>query len=271
MERNDLITYMQSLRNLEVLKYHNATQLSACQEKHAALKKESTPAIVCFSLESAAIVGLIVLLVMLALAIASALYANVYEKGSYVQFFLFAWRYMIPILCAVVGIAVAAGCGTFSEIRDEIDYCFWARRKNKELSRKKAQYQQQISACESEISQLHAELNTVNTLLEEAYSFNIIPSQYRSLAYILYIYDYLSTSSQSLESALLHSHIEDGVQRISKQLNTVISQNLQAIQLLKQNLQQNQELFNQLHQLSHDVRLNNYYTKVNGYYLQSHI
>lgn len=75
------------------------------------------------------------------------------------------------------------------------------------------------------IKSAQSEYKTVCSLLDKEYSLNIIPQQFRNLASIIYIYDYMSTSRESLSDTLLHGHIESGVQRILEKLDTIIHQN----------------------------------------------
>ncbi len=51
------------------------------------------------------------------------------------------------------------------------------------------------------------EIKNLNNLLTETYSINIIPRQFRNLAGVYYLYDYMSTSQESLQSALLNYNV----------------------------------------------------------------
>jgi hypothetical protein len=76
----------------------------------------------------------------------------------------------------------------------------------------------------SRCNYLEKEQGKVNRLLSQAYRFNIIPNQYRNLASIYYIYDYMSSSQASLSDTLIHEHMEDGIQRILQRLDVIIDQ-----------------------------------------------
>lgn len=76
---------------------------------------------------------------------------------------------------------------------------------------------------------LQTEYQKVSELLEETYSANIVPSHYRNLAAVYYMYEDMSTSSISFESMLMHTHMEDGIQRILKKLDKIIEQNAEII------------------------------------------
>ena len=70
------------------------------------------------------------------------------------------------------------------------------------------------------------ELKKVENLLAQAYSLNIIPTQFRyNLSAIWYIYDWMYSSGSSLRDALFSAKIEEGIQRIEAKLGTIISQN----------------------------------------------
>lgn len=69
----------------------------------------------------------------------------------------------------------------------------------------------------------------VASLLEANYDLNIIPSRYRNIASIYYIYDYMSTSNTSLEETQIYEQMENGIQRIVERLDYVINQNDQII------------------------------------------
>lgn len=71
------------------------------------------------------------------------------------------------------------------------------------------------------------ELDRVTTALQNAYAINIIPAPFRSTAAIYYLVDYLSTSRETMSSALLHANLED----IKRRLDQVIrNQRMQMVQ-----------------------------------------
>ena len=99
-----------------------------------------------------------------------------------------------------------------------------------------ARERQNLTALQRERAQwnrkdqyLKQELKTVDALLQEAYQLNLIPSQFRSLAHVCYIYRSMRTSQLTLTDVLYHTPIEDEVQQILKQLDTIISKNDQLI------------------------------------------
>ena len=139
----------------------------------------------------------------------------------------------------------------------------------KEVAMKKPQVLKEIAEITDLRQTIESELAQINQLLAEGYSFNLIPTQFRSISYIVYLYDYMSTSQQSLESALLHSHMEEAVKQISDKLDIIIRQNMEIISLLGCNLAANSVINSQLQSISSDLKLNNHLLNVNNYYLSS--
>lgn len=78
---------------------------------------------------------------------------------------------------------------------------------------------------EQRVSYWQDQYSKVNTLMERNYNLNILPQPYRNLAALVYIYDYMSTSQESLQDTFLHEHLENGIQRILAKLDTIIAQN----------------------------------------------
>lgn len=74
-----------------------------------------------------------------------------------------------------------------------------------------------------------AEHNKVSNLPAKYYNQNILASQYRNLASVYYIYDYISTSRATLDETLIHEHMENGIQRILAKLDYIIGQNEEII------------------------------------------
>lgn len=89
---------------------------------------------------------------------------------------------------------------------------------------------------------LKRQYNQVDTLLKNGYNLNLIPSPYRNLASLYYIYDYMSTSQASFEDTLMHEHMENGIQRILSRLDSIIAQNEQIIFQNRQLEAQNRQM-----------------------------
>lgn len=67
------------------------------------------------------------------------------------------------------------------------------------------------------------EYNKLTNLLNKFYAMNILANQYRNLASVIYIYDYMSSSRASLNDTLIHEHMESGIQRLETKLDQVIN------------------------------------------------
>ncbi len=62
------------------------------------------------------------------------------------------------------------------------------------------------------------ERNSTIQLLKQAYDANIIPLQFRTIEGVYYLYDYLSTSNQSLAEALMQANLEAIKQKIDQMI-----------------------------------------------------
>lgn len=72
---------------------------------------------------------------------------------------------------------------------------------------------------------IQEEMDSFNKILNKAYSQNIIPLQFRNLTGVFYLYDYLSTSNESLSNALMQCNLE----AIKQQLDKIIRLQSKAI------------------------------------------
>ena len=62
-----------------------------------------------------------------------------------------------------------------------------------------------------------------DAILSKFYEMNIIPIQYRKLSAACYLYDFMNSSQESFQMALLSNQIEDGIRRIETRLNEIIN------------------------------------------------
>lgn len=95
-----------------------------------------------------------------------------------------------------------------------------------------------ITGCIKEMSK---EKLDVQKKLQEAYSANIIPLQFRNIQGIYYLYDYMSTSNQSLSEALMQCNLEAIKQKLDRVINLqgemIVQQAQQSAALYEQNQQ----------------------------------
>lgn len=102
----------------------------------------------------------------------------------------------------------------------------------------------------------------VNKALQEAYSANIIPLQFRNIRGVYYLYDYLSTSNQTLSEALVQCNLE----AIKDQLDQVIRlHGKQIIEQAKANqiiITQNKEILDQAYEINKNTAAAAAYSKI---------
>lgn len=120
---------------------------------------------------------------------------------------------------------------------------------------------------------LNEEYNKVNNLLESDYSINILANQYRNLASLYYIYDYMSSSQETLKDTLIHEHMENGIKRIMQKLDYLIEQNQHIIfqnRILeaKNNkiIEQNEKMLKSLQQTEINTHNAAYYAQISANY-----
>lgn len=142
----------------------------------------------------------------------------------------------------------------YSKLKGETEWKYKKDLKNWE--KKQEEYKNELSLLTKKTKEAQIEYNAftndttgcleemskekldVQKKLQEAYSANIIPLQFRSIQGIYYLYDYMSTSNQGLSEALMQCNLD----AIKQQLNKVIE--LQSETVIQQ-AQLNTTLFEQ--------------------------
>lgn len=109
---------------------------------------------------------------------------------------------------------------------------------NAEFAEATAKVQNIRKKADSHIADIDKEKEEITELLRQAYSANIIPLQFRNIQGVYYLYDYLSTSTQSLSDALMQCNLD----AIKQKLDEII--NLQS-QTIVQQAQANAALYEQ--------------------------
>ena len=125
----------------------------------------------------------------------------------------------------------------------------------------------------------------VEELLRKYYSMNIIPKTYldstndrnRPLATACYLYDYMSSSRESFQMALISNQIEDGIQRIEAKLDIIIDR-LDTIiwnqkvmreenrRYINQQIDQNNRMLSSLKQIERNQQSIEDYSRLSAYY-----
>lgn len=90
--------------------------------------------------------------------------------------------------------------------------------KRKEISYKQKQFNKWKIELNEERTIISTDLEVVKKELKKAYDLNIIPLQFRTIEGVYYLYDYMSTSQQSLSEALMQANLE----AIKQRMDTII-------------------------------------------------
>lgn len=123
---------------------------------------------------------------------------------------------------------------------------------------------------DKKLHQYEGEIKSAEKQLKNFYSMNIIPLQYRNLASVCYIYDYMSTSQQSLTSALFDYHIEDGIQRIEGRLSEVCARIVSEIRYAAMGMiAQNTQMLSSLQRTAANTENAAFYARLGSYYAQA--
>lgn len=122
-----------------------------------------------------------------------------------------------------------------------------------------------IVPLKERVSGIHNEWKKAEALLEDAYSINIIPSQYRNIHSIWYIHDYVTSSKKTLTTALQQCALEEIKQKldtiIEQQREIIINQAILAAQN-SQIIEQNQKTLNHLAQIESNTEKAAQYARI---------
>lgn len=219
LNRNSLVLYLRDIRDLEIAKRKIKYLYNQDKQHHQRIYNQLTiprkieePVVKVFSAEEKMFPLLMVTFLLCALIWSIG-------TGNWIGALLFgggtAFFFMMLIAMS-------------SEEEDRKKKLLEVRKKNQnELNRvnssvqkKKAQKIQ--DSWQNRERFWRSEYSKVESLLQSYYSMNILPSQFRNLAAVYYLEDYLSTSQESLRDALLQRTITDGIEQILKKLDAVI-------------------------------------------------
>lgn len=108
-------------------------------------------------------------------------------------------------------------------------------------------------------------MKELNDLIYDSYSINIIPLQFRNFKGVCYLYDFMSTSQENLQSAVMNYNLN----RLSEKMDTIIS--IQADMLLEQYMtnsrlaeiqEQNKSVIQKLSQVEDNTRVASQYSAI---------
>lgn len=91
-------------------------------------------------------------------------------------------------------------------------YAYW----RSQATQKRNAFYSWKTGADKIIIEMTDEQKTIANDLDKAYSANIIPMQFRNIEGVYYLYDYLSTSNQSLSEALMQANLEAIKQRLDE-------------------------------------------------------
>lgn len=104
------------------------------------------------------------------------------------------------------------------------------------------------------LPKVQEEFQHIEDLLNEAYAINIIPSKFRNIYAVYFLYDFISTSTATLKEALFHCDLDT----IQQKLDTVISQQQDIImELAHSNALNEQIVLKNDEMLKHAIRTEN--------------
>ena len=222
MDRNALLLYLQNVRDLEVARYWLQAQYQ--KEKNHYLKQKSDMEKTDFRLlpEDPGGLGCLFwgLLIMGLAELIAAFVMFGHAAGGAGAFFFIA---SIPFFIGTVAIF-----RSYQREREEYRCKYRTAVLHNESETKRAKENKValpklVESWKARNAWFQAENKKVSDALRSFYSMNILPVQFRKLSAVCYIYDYMSTSQESLTTALFDQHMEDGIRRLEAKLSSIIS------------------------------------------------
>lgn len=150
--------------------------------------------------------------------------------GGWLLNFIGKWLFdsSIIMILAVIAAVFFIGFGIYSAVSDEnahsetiakyqADKALDEKRIREELIEK-----EELTTIRNE---MYNEWQEADSILTKSYSIDIVPTQFRNLWAIYYLYDYLSTSNESFTTALMQCNLD----AIKQKLDTVIAQQQEII------------------------------------------
>lgn len=215
--KNVLNNYLYNIRSLESAKVELNKKRDSIVYKVNSLQLSYTinpKNIVCDSIKIIVTVAVTFVLFLLEICIAVISFC---KTNNAVTFIL---RIFIALITLIVGIILSI-LSAKKEKKKEYNKLLNNNKKMIEYNNKlKTEYLENINKIDNE-------LDIQNEILTEAYSANIIPSKYRNIYAIYFLYDYISTSNCTLSEALFHCDLDSIEQKLSdviKQQNEIIVQ-----------------------------------------------
>lgn len=174
--------------------------------------------------------------------------------------FIFIIGLIVSLICLVLQIVISVS--DESKFREREATYNKRKRDDKERVERENVEKEELKPI---IEEQYGELCEVEDLLKKAYSVDIIPSQFRNLYAVYYLYEFISTSNESFSNALLQCNLDE----IKRQLATIIEQQQQIIinqaVIIAQNeqlMQQNNRQLRHLAQIETNSELSAKYSQI---------
>ena len=126
-----------------------------------------------------------------------------------------------------------------AEIRDHFFIGYTAFKK--EIRRRRDYSARTAPVLKRECNAIHAERVKAKNILDASYAINIVPSHYRNIYAVYYLYDFITTSREAFSTALLHFDLQE----IKARLDRIIEQQEEIIINQERLLAQNSEIMSQ--------------------------
>jgi len=251
MDRNTLVLYLKEVRDLEFAKnkinsmYHYEKRKFEREEKELLnITYYKVP-----EFESGWTTGIKVAIVIGIILVIASVYLM--TLGTAIFWFLgglsSAWLLIvIPIQMAIQDTA---------SNKQQIENALYHNEKESQREKNNTKIYNQLKVSwEKRSAYLLSEYNKVVNLFIEYYSVNILANQYRNIQSVYYIYDYMSSSQETLKDTLMHEHMENGIQRVLERLDTIIRQNETIILQNRIEAATNEKLLNQTGKMLDSLR-----------------
>ena len=172
------------------------------------------------------------------------------------------WDFIIGCIVAAIVLSIIISLGSLLSDVGEIN------KHNREAAMDEIRVANELEEKErlnSCLPSLKNEIHKVEALLTDAYSINIIPSKFRNIYAAYFLYDFISTSTASLNEALLHCDLDTIQQKFDE---VIQQQEAMIMELAYQNalnekiVRQNEQILGHAIQTENNAALAAQYTKI---------
>lgn len=168
----------------------------------------------------------------------------------------------VSIGVTIILVLFVAAVTTVINVKKRYDYNKLKRADEERVSNEQKLKEQLIAENEHSIERL----KELNTVLSTNYAINIIPQQFRNIDGVCYLYDYLSTSRESFQSALVNFNMNKmnlNMQKIAGiQSEMLIQQYITNARILDVK-KQNKDMLNKLQAIEENTEIAAKYSAMN--------